>query len=186
MPKMEITKTLYVINREEWRRWLEEHHATEKEIWLLYASTQSGQPRIPYVHAVEEAICFGWIDGIAKKYDELYTAQRFTPRRPKGNWTELNKERARRLIAAGKMTKAGEATLPDLSLDAFRIAPDILQALQTDPELWENFQNFPSLYQRIRVSTIEEVRRQPEEFRRRLEKFLTMTKQNKTFGGSME
>jgi uncharacterized protein YdeI (YjbR/CyaY-like superfamily) len=186
MPTVEITKTLHVIDREGWRAWLEANHTTEKEIWLLYASTQSGEPRIPYLDAVEEALCYGWIDGIAKKMDERYTAQRFTPRRPKGNWTELNKERARRLIAAGKMTKAGEATLPDLAIESFKIAPDILDALQADPQIWENFQNFPGLYQRVRISTIEAMRRQPAEFKKALDKFLAMTKQNKTYGGPIE
>jgi uncharacterized protein YdeI (YjbR/CyaY-like superfamily) len=186
MPKMEITKTLLITDRDAWRAWLEANHESEREIWLLFASTKSGQPRLPYLHAVEEALCFGWIDGIAKKMDDVYTAQRFTPRKPKGNWTELNKERARRLIAAGKMTKAGEATLPDLSLDAFIIAPDILEALQADAQTWENFQNFPGLYQRVRISFIEASRRQPDQFRKNLDKLLAMTKQNKTFGGSME
>ena len=93
---------------------------------------------------------------------------------------------ARRMIAAGKMTPAGQAALPDLSLDAFTIAPDILAALQADPQLWDNFQNFPGLYQRIRISYIESARKQPDEFQKRLQKFLSMTRQNKTFGGSME
>lgn len=186
MPKMEITTTLNATDREMWRAWLEANHANEKEIWLLFPSSKSDEPHLSYVHAVEEALCFGWIDGIAKRYDDNYRAQRFSPRRPKGNWTELNKERARRMIAAGRMTPAGEATLPDLSLDAFSIAPDILEALQADPQTWEHFQNFPGLYQRIRISYIESARKQPDEFQKRLEKFLTMTKQNKTFGGVME
>src|SRR5262249_10143673 len=109
-------------------------------------------------------------------------AQRFTPRRPKGNWTELNKERARRLIAAGQMTEAGFATLPDLSLESFVIAPDILAALQADPQIWENLQAFPAHYPRIRISYIEAVRDQPEEFQKRIDKFLKKTRENKMFG----
>ncbi|MBZ0284302.1 MAG: YdeI/OmpD-associated family protein [Anaerolineae bacterium] len=180
---MDITETLYVSDRAGWRRWLMDNHATATEIWLITYSKTTGKSSVPYLHAVEEALCFGWIDGIAKKMDAERTAQRFTPRRPKSNWTELNKERARRLIAAGLMTDAGRAKLPDLSLDAFQIAPDILEALQADPQVWANFQAFPGLYQRIRVSAIEEVRRQPEEFKRRLNKFLDQTRQNKMFGG---
>lgn len=186
MPKFEITTTLHVTDRDAWRAWLTANHTVEKEIWLLFTSAKSDEPRLSYVHAVEEALCFGWIDGIAKRYDGKYRAQRFSPRRPKGNWTELNKERARRMIAAGKMTPAGQTALPDLSLDAFTIAPDILAALQADPQLWDNFQNFPGLYQRIRISYIESARKQPDEFQKRLQKFLSMTRQNKTFGGSME
>lgn len=183
---MEITETLYVTDRAEWRRWLVDNHKTAKEIWLVYYSKESGKPRIPYLHAVEEALCFGWIDGIAKKMDAERTAQRFTPRRPKSNWTELNKERMRRLIAQGLMTEAGLAVAPDLSIESFTIAPDILEALQADPVVWANYQQFDSLYQRVRVSTIEDARRQPEEFRRRLEKFIDMTRQNKTYGGPLE
>ncbi len=179
---MEIGETFYAKERSEWRRWLSENHATKTEIWLISYGKSSGKPSVLYLHAVEEALCFGWIDGIAKKVDEERTAQRFTPRRPKSNWTELNKERARRLIAAGLMTDAGRAKLPDLSLDAFQIAPDILQVLKADPQTWENFQGFPDLYQRIRVRFIEEMRPQPEVFKQRLNNFLKKTHQNKMFG----
>lgn len=179
---MEITNKLHVTNRDEWRKWLNEHHATEKEIWLVSYTTASGEPRIPYLETVEEALCFGWIDGIAKKLDHQRTAQRFTPRRPNSHWTELNKERARRLIASGKMTDAGLATLPDLSSDTFQIPDDINAALQADQQTWENFQRFPDLYKRIRISFIEEVRKQPDVFEKRLDNFLKKTRQNKMFG----
>lgn len=180
---MEITETFYASERDQWRQWLADNHATAKEIWLIYYSKASAKTSIPYLHAVEEALCFGWIDGIAKKMDAERRAQRFTPRRPKGNWTELNKERARRLIASGKMTEAGLATLPDLSLESFVIAPDILAALQADPQTWENFQAFPTHYQHIRIRYIEDMRGQPEEIQKRLDKFLKKTRENKTFGG---
>ena len=186
MPPVQITETLYVAHRTEWRRWLADNHQTAKEIWLIYYAKESDKPRISYLHAVEEALCFGWIDGIAKKMDAERTVQRFTPRRPKGNWTELNKERVRRLIERGLMTEAGLAVAPDLSIEAFTIEPDILEALQADPVVWTNYQQFEGLYQRVRVSTIEEARRQPDEFRRRLDKFIDMTRQNKTYGGPME
>ncbi len=159
------------------------NHATAKEIWLVSYSTSTGKPRIPYIHAVEEALCFGWIDGIQKKINVEQAAQRFTPRRPKSNWTELNKERARRLIAAGLMTEAGFATLPDLTIQEVRIADDILAALQADSQTWENFQQFPALYHRIRISFIEDARKEPEEFQKRLNNFLQKTSQNKKIGG---
>lgn len=180
---MDITVTFYAKDRAEWRQWLMDNHQTASEIWLVYYNKDSGKPSVPYIQAVEEALCFGWIDGIAKKIDEESRGQRFTPRRPKGNWTELNKERARRLIAAGLMTEAGYAKLPDLSLDLFQIAPDILEALQADPQVWANFQAFPGIYHRIRITFIEEMRKQPEEFKKRLEKLIEKTRQNKMFGG---
>lgn len=176
---MEITETLVVNDRSEWREWLAKNHATATEIWLIYVRGSG----IPYLHVVEEALCFGWIDGIAKKFDAERTAQRFTPRRPKSNWTELNKERARRLIASGLMTDAGRAVLPDLSLAPLQIAPDILSALQAEPVIWENFQAFPDLYQRIRIRYLEDARSEPELFQKRLDNFLKKTRQNKLIGG---
>ena len=109
---MEIGETLYVTTGEDFRKWLEENHASKKEIWLIQYKKATKKPSIPYVAAVEEALCFGWIDGLEKSMDRERYALRFSPRRPKSNWTETNKERARRLIAEGKMTEAGFATLP--------------------------------------------------------------------------
>jgi uncharacterized protein YdeI (YjbR/CyaY-like superfamily) len=179
---MKITETLYVINRDEWRKWLSENHATKKEIWLISYSKNPDKPSILYLHAVEEALCFGWIDGIAKKIGAERSAQRFTPRRAKSNWTELNKERAKRLIQNGRMTEAGLQVLPDLSSNAFQIPKDILEALQTEGQTWDNFQQFPDVYKRIRIGYIEEVRRQPSEFQKRLNNFLKKTHENKMFG----
>ncbi len=183
MPPMPITETFYAPDRAAWRAWLEQHHADKDEIWLVTYPKSSDKPSILYLHAVEEALCFGWIDGIAKKIDAEKSAQRFTPRRAKSNWTELNKDRVRRLIAAGKMTDAGRAVLPDLSLEAFKIASDILKALQDDPEIWGNFERFSDSYKRIRIGYIEEQRRQSDVFKTRLDNFLKKTKQNKQFGG---
>ena len=140
---MEITEILYAANQEEWRNWLVENHAAKKEIWLVCKRSQTEKDVISYLHAVEEAICFGWIDSTSKKIDAENTAQRFSPRRTKSNWTELNKERARRLIQKGKMTEAGLRVLPDLSPEAFHISEDILDALQADVQTWENFQKLP-------------------------------------------
>ena len=179
---MEITKTLQVADRGAWREWLRENHATEPEIWLVYAKKASNKPRIPYDDAVEEALCFGWIDGIAKTLDEASSAQRFTPRRAKSNWSELNKERARRLIAAGQMTPAGLAVLPDLSTDAFAVPADIEAALKAEAPAWENFQQFPESYRRIRVGFIQEARKRPDLFQQRLAYFVKKTAANKRFG----
>lgn len=182
MPAVEITKTFYAPDRQAWRDWLAAHHDSAKEIWLITYARQVDKPTVSYLHAVEEALCFGWIDGIAKKMDSERTAQRFTPRRAKSHWTELNKNRARRLIENGLMTDAGRRVLPDLSEAAFRIPDDILKALQDDPQTWENFQKFPDSYQRIRVGFVDEVRKQPAVFKTRLTNLLKKTRQNKQFG----
>ncbi len=176
---MKITETLKVSNRAAWRAWLAKYHQDKTEIWLLHNQTQ---PTLTYLESVLEAMCYGWIDGIAKRHDEAHLAQRFTPRRQKSHWTELNKERARGLIAQNLMTEAGSAVLPDLSVEAFKIAEDIQNTLKTNPETWANFQAFSALYQRIRIGYIEEVRRQPEVFKKRLEHFVKQTNRNKMFG----
>jgi len=98
---------LYVTNRHDWRVWLEKNHVKVKEIWLIYYKKHTGKPRIPYDDAVEEALCFGWIDSTVRKIDEQRFAQKFTPRRAKSNWSELNKARAKKLIKIGRMTEAG-------------------------------------------------------------------------------
>ena len=115
---MEIGETLYVTTGEDFRKWLEENHKSKKEIWLIQYKKATKKPSINYVEAVEEALCFGWIDGLEKSIDAERYALRFSPRRPRSNWTEINKERARKLIAQGKMTEAGRATLPpDLKVE---------------------------------------------------------------------
>lgn len=179
---MEIHPILYVPDRSGWREWLAANHAAAAAIWLISYKPEAGRPSVPYLHAVEEALCFGWIDGIAKRLDVERLAQRFTPRRSKSHWTELNKERARRLIAAGLMTDAGRAVLPDLTVEAFRVPADILAALQADPEAWAHFQSFPAVYQRIRIGYIEEARRRPPVFAQRLNNFLRKTRQGVMFG----
>ena len=109
---MEIGETLYVINRDDFRKWLLKNHQTKKEIWLVQYKKATKKPSLNYVEAVEEAICFGWIDGLEKSMDAERYALRFSPRRPQSNWTNTNKDRARKMIAEGRMTKAGRATLP--------------------------------------------------------------------------
>lgn len=107
-----IGETLYVTNRDDFRKWLLQNHKVKKEIWLVQYKKAAKKPSIDYVEAVEEAICFGWIDGLEKSMDSERFALRFSPRRPKSNWTNTNKDRARKMIAEGRMTPAGRATLP--------------------------------------------------------------------------
>ncbi len=109
---MEITETLDTAAPAEFRRWLEANHASRKEIWLIQYKKTAKKPSLTLDQALEEAICFGWIDSYVKGIDAERYATRFTPRRPKSNWTETNKARARRLIAQGRMQPAGFAALP--------------------------------------------------------------------------
>ncbi len=109
---MEIGETIYITTRAEFRKWLIQNHKSKKEIWVIQYKKAAKKPSIPYVDAVEEAICFGWIDGFEKGVDAERYAIRFSPRRPKSNWTNTNKDRARKMIAERRMTEAGRATLP--------------------------------------------------------------------------
>lgn len=110
---MQIGETLTANTPADFRHWLEDNHQTKKEIWLVLYKKSSGQTSIRYDEAVDEALCFGWIDSLMKSLDAERRAQRFSPRRKGGNWTETNRAKARRLIAEGRMTPAGLAALPD-------------------------------------------------------------------------
>jgi uncharacterized protein YdeI (YjbR/CyaY-like superfamily) len=98
---------LYISNRKEWRKWLKKNHNIIREVWLIYYKKHTGKPRIPYDDAVEEALCFGWIDSTIKRLDDEKYCQKFTPRNDKSNWSEHNKKRVAKMIRQGKMTKAG-------------------------------------------------------------------------------
>jgi uncharacterized protein YdeI (YjbR/CyaY-like superfamily) len=107
----DITDTLIVRDRDEWRDWLSRHHGRERLVWLLIAKKNGGVTGVGYEEAVEEALCFGWIDGQAKRYDERYYALRFTPRRPGSVWAGSNKARVAKLTAEGRMAPAGMAVI---------------------------------------------------------------------------
>ncbi len=179
---MEITKTLHVTNPEDWRAWLEKHYKTEGEIWLVYYKKHTGKPRIVYNDAVEEALCFGWIDSIAKKLDEDRTAQRFSPRKPNSGYSQPNIERLRHLVAQGKVIDEVRESLGDLLEQEFVFPPDILNAIKADETAWENYHNFPDAYKRIRIAYIEAARKRPEEFQKRLNNFIKKTRENKQIG----
>ena len=97
----------YAKDRKAWRAWLKKHHNKAPGVWLVYYKKESGKSRLPYADAVEEALCFGWIDSTSRPMDEERYMQLFTPRKPKSVWSALNKQRVEKLIANGQMTEAG-------------------------------------------------------------------------------
>jgi uncharacterized protein YdeI (YjbR/CyaY-like superfamily) len=179
---LEITQTLHVTDPKEWRTWLEAHYKTESEIWLVYYKKHTGKPRILYNDAVEEALCFGWIDSIVRKLDEDRTVQRFSPRKSKSVYSQPNIERLRHLVAQGKVIDDVLESLGDVLEWEFVFPPDILDAIKADDRAWENYQNFSEPYKRIRVAFIEAARNRPEEFLKRLNYFIKMTQANKQIG----
>jgi len=179
---MEITKTLHVTNPKDWRKWLRAHYKTEKAIWLVYYKKETGKPRIAYNDAVEEALCFGWIDSTVKTLDEKRTAQRFSPRKPQSSYSPANRERLRKLVKQRKVIKEVRETLGNILEEKLEIPKDILKALKANKEAWENFQKFSDAYKRIRIGFIDGARKRPEEFKKRLRYFLKMTGKNKQYG----
>lgn len=179
---MEITQTLYVTDRKTWRDWLKKNYKTEKEIWLIYPKKGTGKPRIEYNDAVEEALCFGWIDSIVKRLDGEHTVQRFSPRKPNARYSQANIERLRTLVAQKKVVREVAETLGDMLNEEFVIPPDILKAIRANREAWKNFQKFSDSYKRIRIAFIEGARKRPAEFQKRLRYFIETTEKNKMFG----
>ena len=186
---MEIRKTLYVTSWEEWRAWLTKHYQSETEVWLIYYKKHSDQPRISYDLAVEEALCFGWIDSIVKRIDDEKFAQKFTPRRDGAKWSALNKRRLRKLIREGRMTEAGLAKIDlatlgkepqakqskgDLDIPRF-----VKQALMASAKAWENFRNLTPSRCRAYIRFIMDARKE-ETRTQRLRETVARLAQNKS------
>ena len=186
---MKLGKTLYVTNEKDWRKWLVKNHKKKSEIWLIYYKKASGKLRILYNDAVDEALCYGWIDSTVKSIDEERFAQRFTPRRKRSGLSQMNRERIRKLIAQKKMTKAGLKAIAHVfnpSRDTVKkpvIPPEVSQALKTKPKAWQNFQRFPDSYQRMRLAYIESQKKHNKQFyRAAIRNLVKMSAQNKRFG----
>jgi uncharacterized protein YdeI (YjbR/CyaY-like superfamily) len=180
---MKVGETLDVRSRAAWRGWLSRNHSRKKEIWLVYHAKASGKSSLAYNDAVDEAICFGWIDSTVKKLSAHSRAQRFTPRRNGSPVSEMNKARARRLVRERRMTAAGRAVLGSaLKHEPLVVAPDVRRALRAEPGGWTRFEKLPSAYKRIRLGFIEGARGRPEIFRTRLRYFVRMTAQGKRYG----
>lgn len=173
---------LDVRSRSEFRRWLEEHADTERECWVTVKRGKPGSDEyFWYIDAVEEALCFGWIDSTYGLVDGT-RMQRFSPRRKGSSFTELNKERVRRLEGLGLMTDRGRAVLPDMNEDSFRIEPDIERALR-EAGAWETFTGFPKLYQRVRAYNLEfTMKRDKKAYEKALARFIDMTRQGRMYG----
>ena len=148
----------------------------------MFAKKASGKPRIPYNDAVEEALCFGWIDSTAKRVDDVFYAQRFSPRNPRSEYSQANKERLAKLLQQGKVIESVRATLGDTFSTEFVAPSDILKEIEANKVAWENYQKFSPEYQRIRIAFIDRARKRPDEFRKRLKYFVKMTEKNKQFG----
>jgi uncharacterized protein YdeI (YjbR/CyaY-like superfamily) len=187
-----MSDELYVVNRSEWQKWLSQNHDTEEAVWLVYFKKHTGKPRIPYDDAVEEALCFGWIDSLVKRVDDEKYIQKFSPRKTGSTWSELNKKRAEKMIAEGKMTEAGMVKIEDAkkSGEWFRkpaakktlvVPPFIQTALNNNPKAKENFNRLAPTYKRHYIGWITSVKREETRIRR-LNESLELLEQNKKLG----
>ena len=183
----EITELIYFPSREKWRKWLEKNHAKKKDVWLLYYKAHTGKKRIPYDDAVEEAICFGWIDTTVKKVDHESFAQRFTPRNPKSSWSETNLMRARKMILEGKMAKSGLEKLGNAlnekikKKNSMSTPKDLKEALGKKPRALENFMKYPPSHKRHYLWWLADAKK-PETRKRRIKKVVEFALENKKPG----
>jgi len=181
--------------RHAWRKWLEKNHAVAPGIWLIYYKKDTGKRRLSYAEAVEEALCFGWIDSLPRKLDEERTMLKFTPRKPKSVWSELNKKRIEQLIYAGLMTKAGllrielakkngswdTLTNSDQHANKNTLPPDLEKALKKNKKALENFNAFSHSYRKRFFYWIDSAKRD-ETRKARIEQTILMAAANKKPG----
>jgi len=177
----------YARDRQEWRDWLAKNHVTAPGVWLIYYKKESGQPRVDYADAVEEALCFGWIDSTANKLDDERYMQFFSPRKPKSVWSKSNKQRVARLIEQGLMMPAGlekiEAAKQDGSWDTLNTVEDLIvpadlqAALDANESARVNFEAFSNSSRKIILWWIESAKR-PETRAKRIAETVTLAAQN--------
>ncbi len=145
--------------REDWRAWLAENHAVAQEIWLVIRKKHTAKAGLTYVEALEEALCFGWIDGILKRIDDEKHTIRFTPRRKNSIWSEQNKKRVAKLIQEGRMTEAGLARIREAKAngqwekaavreDVTVVPPELTAALARNAQARENFDKLAPSYRK--------------------------------------
>ncbi|MBR3251901.1 MAG: YdeI/OmpD-associated family protein [Erysipelotrichaceae bacterium] len=179
----DIKKTEYFIDRQKWREWLSENYAKEKEIWLVFPAKSSGEKSISYNDAVEEALCFGWIDGRTGTLDDKHLLRRFTPRRKGSSYSQPNIERLLEMDRQGLIHPEVKKSVKKVIGKRFIYPEDILAALRKDKQVWKNYKRFSDPYKRIRIAYIDAARKRPAEFDRRLNNFINKTRENKLIMG---
>ena len=148
-----------------WRTWLSKNHDKIDFIWLAIRKKDSKIKCITYREALDEALCFGWIDGMVKRYNDDYFIQRFTPRKPRSIWSQINKDKVTTLIESGKMTEAGIVKIEEAKKNGQwdkaygqkvqqPLPDDLKKALKAAPEAWKNFSAFAPCYQRMYIEWV--------------------------------
>ena len=185
-------KQAYIKTREEWRRWLVEHHAEDGGVWLVCYKKETGKPTLAYDDAVEEALCFGWIDSVIKKLDDEKYVRKFTPRRSGSVWSALNKRRVAKVTRQGLMTPAGAAKVaeakksgrwddPDSRAAAPATSPDLAAALANNPKAKTFFEQLAPSYRNQFVMWTAAAKRQ-ETRDRRVAEAISLLEQGRKLG----
>lgn len=180
---MEPLKTFYTSDRQEWRMWLAENFETESEIWLVFPMKESGNHSLLYNDAVEEALCFGWIDSTIKHIDPTHRAQRFTPRKKGSPYSRPNIERLLRLDGRGMIHPSVRDDILPVIRAPYIFPSDILNAIKSDAVAWKNYGKLSEPYKRIRIAYVDAARKRPIEFKKRLENFIKKTREGKIIVG---
>lgn len=184
----EPTNSVQPSTRAEWRAWLEQNHTRREGVWLISYKKATGKPRVDYDEAVEEALCFGWIDSKGNKLDAARTMLWFTPRKPGTGWSRPNKERIERLSQAGLIAPAGQAKIDAAQADgswtalddveALVIPPDLAEAFAQNPTAQQYFEAFPRSVKRGILEWISKAKR-PETRAKRIEETVRLAAENK-------
>ena len=180
-------KTLDARVPEQWRKWLADHHDTESEVWLVFHKRHTGRASIAYEDAVDEALCFGWVDSLIKRLDDARYARKFTPRKPDSKWSTANRKRYAQLKASGRLMPAGLNRAPtDRSYDAPRpssskVPQYIQEGLRKRPTAWSCFESLAPSHRRRYIGWIDSAR-QEETKMRRLEEAIRLLAAGKKLG----
>jgi len=178
-----MKETFYTSDRRIWRQWLSENFETQTEIWFVFPSKDSGEVSVSYNDAVEEALCFGWIDGRAGTLDATHGIRRFTPRRQGSGYSRPNIERLIWLEEQGMIHPKVRESVLSLITTPYEFPGDIMAEIQKDKVVYENYCRFSPSYRRIRVAYIDAARQRPDEFQKRLNSFIGKTRDNKLITG---
>ena len=191
-PLRKQMKIIEAKNRREWRDWLQKNHAVEQEIWLAYYKKHTGKSSITYEESLEEAICFGWIDGIKKRLDDERYMHRFTPRRPKSKWSPRNIEIARKMILENKMSDFGRAVFEQRAeyerefndkraAAVIRLPEAFEKELKKHPSAWEYFNTLSPGHRKQYILWITGAKKE-ETQQKRLNEALRLLEQKQKLG----
>ena len=188
----ESSNTPRSLAKDEWHTWLEKNHFKEKEAWLVFYKKHASEGKMSYLEALDEALCFGWIDGRLKRIDDERHMIRFSPRRMGSVWSDRNVRRVRRLIEESKMTPPGLAKIDHKTLNRpgldngrprprFRISPEMKKRLMINENAWKNYCNLAPSSKEQYAYWLTSAKK-PETKEKRLKKAIALLKRNKKLG----